>query len=210
MIKNVLKEIEGLHNRREIFLTRWAKQAFRFLVLSNLIVALGAFSFAYAASMLAGREPNFAFPLLTFLYLYAMHVFNHFLDKGASAYNDPDRATFLQTHKDLLNITGITAIIMALALSYMIGVLTFIALTALSLLGIIYSIPLVPEQFRHNMGSRYHCLADARDRRRKAFASNHNRLSRIFMELCQGNFLQSLPGTGRSDGGSRNAADYIR
>ena len=149
MIKNVLKKIEGIHGRREMFLTRWAKQGFRFLVLSNLIVALGAFSFAYAASMLAGREPNLAFPLVTFLYLYAMHIFNRFLDKGASAYNDPDRATFLQTHKGLLNITGITAIIMALALSYMIGVVTFIALTALSLLGIIYSIPLVPEQFRH-------------------------------------------------------------
>jgi len=149
MIKNVLKEIEGIHSRREIFLIRWAKQAFRFLVLSNLIVASGAFSFAYAASMLAGREPNLAFPLLTFLYIYAMHVFNHFLDKGASAYNDPDRATFLQTHKNLLNITGITALTMALALSYMIGVVTFIALTAVSLLGIIYSIPLLPEQFRH-------------------------------------------------------------
>ena len=158
MIKNVLKEIEGIHNRREIFLILWAKQAFRFLVLSNLIVALGAFSFAYAASMLAGREPNLTFPFLTFLYLYAMHVFNHFLDKDASAYNDPDRATFLQTHKGLLNITGITAIIMALALSYMIGVVTFIALTALSLLGIIYSIPLVPEQFRHK--SRYVKIKD--------------------------------------------------
>ena len=149
MIKNVLKKLEGIHNLREMFLTRWAKQAFRFLVLSNLFVALGAFSFAYAASMLAGREPNLAFPLLTFLYLYTMHVFNRFLDKGASAYNDPDRATFLKTHKNLLNITGITALIMALALSFMIGIVTFIALTALSLLGIIYSIPLVPEQFRH-------------------------------------------------------------
>jgi len=158
MIKNVLKKIEGIDNRREIFFTRWAKQAFRFLVLSNLIVALGAFSFAYAASMLAGREPNLAFPLVTFLYLYAMHVLNRFLDKDASAYNDPDRATFLQTHKGLLNITGITAIIMALALSYLIGLVTFIALTALSLLGVIYSIPLVPERFRHK--SRYVKIKD--------------------------------------------------
>ncbi|MBW1869694.1 MAG: UbiA family prenyltransferase, partial [Deltaproteobacteria bacterium] len=148
MIKNVLKKLEGIHNLKEIFLTRWAKQAFRFLVLSNLFVALGAFSFAYAASMLAGREPNLAFPLLTFLYLYAMHIFNRFLDKGASAYNDPDRAAFLKTHKGLLNITGITALVLALVLSYIIGVVTFIALTSLSLLGIIYSIPLVPEQFR--------------------------------------------------------------
>ncbi|MBW1782277.1 MAG: 4-hydroxy-3-methylbut-2-enyl diphosphate reductase [Deltaproteobacteria bacterium] len=148
MIKNVLQEIERIRDRRETFLTSWFKQVFKFLVLSNLIVALGAFSFAYAVSILAGREPIVAFPLLTFLYIYAMHIFNRFLDKGASAYNDPERAAFLKTHRGLLNITGITALAMALALSYMIGTITFLALTGLSLLGIIYSIPLVPDRLR--------------------------------------------------------------
>ncbi|MFH1629272.1 MAG: 4-hydroxy-3-methylbut-2-enyl diphosphate reductase [Pseudomonadota bacterium] len=149
MIKTVLQEIEGIRDRRKTFLTRWSKQAFRFLVLSNLIVALGALSFSYASAILTGREPISAFPLLTFLYIYAMHVFNRFLDKEASAYNDPDRADFLKTHKGLLNITGITALAMALALSYMIGAVTFLALAGLSLIGIIYSIPLLPEQLRH-------------------------------------------------------------
>lgn len=148
MIKNVMKEIEGISSRREILPVRWSKQVFRFLVLSNLVVALGAFSFACAAQMLAGRRPDLAFPLLTFLYLYAMHIFNRFLDKGASAYNDPDRAAFLERHKVLLNITGISAILLALALSWIMGVSTLIALCALSLLGVIYSIPLVPERFR--------------------------------------------------------------
>jgi len=158
MIRNVLQEIEGIRDRRETFLTRWLKEAFRFMVLSNLLVASGAFSLAYAASIMAGRDHASPFPLLAFLYIYAMHVFNRFLDKGASAYNEPARASFLKTYRILLNITGITALAMALALSLAVGVMTFLALTGLSLFGIIYSIPLVPEQIRNKY--RYSKIKD--------------------------------------------------
>ncbi|MFO7599406.1 MAG: 4-hydroxy-3-methylbut-2-enyl diphosphate reductase [Candidatus Desulfacyla sp.] len=148
MIRNVLQEIEAIRDRQETFLTRWVKQVFRFMVLSNLLVASGAFSLAYAAAIMEGRDPVSPFPVLAFLYIFAMHVFNRFLDKGASAYNEPDRTAFLKTHKVLLNITGMTALAMALALSYRVGVITFLALTGLSALGIVYSVPLIPERIR--------------------------------------------------------------
>jgi (E)-4-hydroxy-3-methyl-but-2-enyl pyrophosphate reductase len=148
MIRNVLQKIETIHDRQELFLIRWLKQAFRFMVLSNLLAASGAFSLAVAAAIMEGRDSASPFPLLAFLYIYAMHVFNRFLDKGASAYNDPDRASFLKTHRILLNCTGIAALGMALGLSYTVGVITFLSLTGLSVLGIIYSVPLVPEQIR--------------------------------------------------------------
>lgn len=158
MIRNVLQEIEALHDRRETFFTRQLKQAFRFMALSNLLAASGAFSLAYAAAIMEGRDPVSPFPLLAFLYIYAMHVFNRYLDKGASAYNDPDRAAFLKTHRVLLNITGITGLGMALALSYVVGMITFLPLTGLSVLGVIYSVPVVPEQIRAR--SRYSKIKD--------------------------------------------------
>lgn len=158
MIRNVLQEIEAIRDRRETFLTRWLKQVFRFMVLSNLLVASGAFSLAYAAAIMEGRNPVSPFPVLAFLYIFAMHVFNRFLDKGASAYNEPDRTAFLKTHKVLLNMAGITALAMALALSYRVGVITFLALTGLSALGIVYSIPLVPERIRDRY--RYNKIKD--------------------------------------------------
>jgi len=148
MIRNVLQEIEAIRDRQETFLTRWLKQVFRFMVLSNLLVASGALSLAYAAAIMEGRNPVSPFPLLAFLYIFAMHVFNRFLDKGASAYNEPDRTAFLKTHKVLLNMVGITALAMALALSYRVGVITFLALSGLSALGIVYSVPLIPERIR--------------------------------------------------------------
>jgi len=158
MIKKVLQKIEAIRDRRESFPVRWLKQIIRFLVLSNLLVACGAFSLAYAAAILSNRTPVLTFPLLTFLYIYAMHVFNRFLDKGASAYNDPARAAFLKKYKDLLNWTGVAALLMALAMACMVGLVTFLALTGFSLLGIIYSIPLVPEQIRNRY--RYSKIKD--------------------------------------------------
>jgi len=148
MIRNVLKEIEGIRDRHQTRLTRRIRQAFRFTVLSNLLAAAGAFSLAVAAAVMSGRDPVSPFPLLTFLYIYAMHVFNRYLDKGASAYNDPDRAAFLKTNRILLNMTGMIGLGMALTLSYLVGMATFLSLTGLSLLGIIYSVPVVPALIR--------------------------------------------------------------
>lgn len=144
MIKNVVKEIEGIRDRRELFFGRWTRRLFKFLVLSNLMAASGAASLAYAAAVLAGRSPNLVYPSLAFLYVYAMHVFNRFLDKGASAYNDPERARFHQEYRTLLVGTGLAAIAAALVLSFIMGPATFAALAGFSLLGVVYSVPLFP------------------------------------------------------------------
>ena len=61
LIKNVLREIENIQNRKEPPFVRRAKRVFRFLVLSNLAAGLGAFSFAYAALCLAGGKTGIVF-----------------------------------------------------------------------------------------------------------------------------------------------------
>jgi 4-hydroxy-3-methylbut-2-enyl diphosphate reductase len=148
MIQNVVKFIEGIRSRREHFLSRGIRKFGKFLVLTNLFAASGAFCFTYAASILSAREPLLVYPLLTSLYIYAMHVLNRFLDKGASAYNDPERARFYGRYGYFLIGLGIVAIFAALALSYSVGPLTFYAVCGLSLLGTVYSIPLIPSRFR--------------------------------------------------------------
>ncbi len=148
MIKNVVKEIEGIKGRNETFLERWIKKMFKFLLLSNLLVALGAFSLSYAAAFLSGRSPGIHYPLITFFYIYAIHVLYRFLDKGASTYNDPERAGFFHSFKIFLGLSSILAIICALGLSYTLGMKVFIVMSGLTLLGIFYSIPLLPSGVR--------------------------------------------------------------
>ncbi len=149
MVKNVVKEIESIRSQGDRVFWHRILLAIKALTLSNLLVALGAFSFAFATDILSNKSVNLSFPLIASLYIFAMHVFNRFLDKGASAYNDPERAVFLKNHRQAMIISGLAAMGIALALSIRNGVPTFLVLIGLSLLGIIYSIPLVPEKFRH-------------------------------------------------------------
>lgn len=144
MIKNVVKEIESIRSQRESVIGLWIQKLFNFLLLSNFMVALGAFSLTHAAAVLSNRESDLIHPLLTFLYVYAMRVLNRLLDKGASTYNDPERASFYSKHKSFLIMTAVLSIIGALLISYSLGFVVLLSITGLSLLGIIYSIPIVP------------------------------------------------------------------
>ena len=149
MIRNVVKEIEAIRGRGETWLGRLIKKGLKFLLLSNIMVALGALCLSYASGMLSGRRPDIIHPLLAFFYVYAMRVFNRFLDKGAGTYNDPERAGFYKNHKIFLTLSGIAAIIGALIIAWQMGFPVFAAIAGLSLLGVIYSIPLVPLNARH-------------------------------------------------------------
>jgi (E)-4-hydroxy-3-methyl-but-2-enyl pyrophosphate reductase len=149
MIRNVVKEIEAIQGRGETWLRRRTKQGLKFLLLSNFMVALGAFCLSYAAGMLSARQPDIIHPSLAFLYIYAMRVFNRFVDKGAGTYNDPERAGFYIKHKAFLISSGMAAIICALIISSRMGASVFIAMAGLSLLGVSYSLPLVPSKLRH-------------------------------------------------------------
>ena len=111
-------------------------------------MALGAFSLSYAAAMLSGKKPGIFHPLLAFLYIYAMHVLNRFLDKGASMYNDPERASFYEKHRKFLIYTAVISVIGALSLSCYLGIRVFLAIAGFSLLGVIYSIKIVPVGMR--------------------------------------------------------------
>ncbi len=144
MIRNIVNEIERIRSRKESFLGRWFKRAFKFMLLSNLLVALGGLALAYAVSVLCARVPDPVYPSLAFFYLYAMHVFNRFLDKNASTYNDPERANFYHKFRGFLIISATVSMMASFALGYYKSDMTFFAILGLSILGIIYSIRILP------------------------------------------------------------------
>ncbi|NLA75118.1 MAG: 4-hydroxy-3-methylbut-2-enyl diphosphate reductase, partial [Deltaproteobacteria bacterium] len=149
MIKSVVKEIEGIKGRNETAIECWLNKAFKFLLLSNIMVALGAFALSCAAAVLSGRRLSITYPLVSFFYIYAIHVFYRFLDKGASTYNDPERAGFYSRHRVFLGLSSILSIIFALIQAYSLGIRVVIIMSCLSLLGVFYSIPIVPSGVRH-------------------------------------------------------------
>ena len=158
MIKKVAQQIEGIRSRKETSVGRVLRYVFKFLFQTNLVVSAGAFFLTYASLILSGRDPDFVHPSLSFLYIYAMHVLNRFLDKGAGFYNDPERAAFFKKHRDVIMASGLAAIIGCISLSYSIGFTTFLAVVGLNILGCIYSLPILPVR-RRKLG-RYFKIKD--------------------------------------------------
>jgi 4-hydroxy-3-methylbut-2-enyl diphosphate reductase len=113
------------------------------------MVSAGAFALCYAATLLSDRTPDLIHPFIASLYIYAMHVLNRFLDKGASTYNDPETAGLYKKHRTGFMVSGLFAISGALSLAYTLGTATLLAMLGLSILGSIYSIPIVPSSRRH-------------------------------------------------------------
>jgi (E)-4-hydroxy-3-methyl-but-2-enyl pyrophosphate reductase len=146
MIQNVVREIENIRGASDLSLTRFATSAIKFMVMSHLFGAMAALCLSFAALTLMGLGPPSVFPLITALYVYAMHTFNRVLDKGASTYNDPERARFHGKYGTFLAGLGGGAILACLFLAYTKSVPTFVLLAALSLLGLLYSIHLVPRK----------------------------------------------------------------
>jgi 4-hydroxy-3-methylbut-2-enyl diphosphate reductase len=151
MIRRVVQEIESIRSRKESFLGRAARNGLKLLIQTNVMVSLGAFFLSCAALVLSGRNPDLIYPSLAFLYIYAMHVLNRFLDKGAGFYNDPESALFYNRHRRIIVFSGLAAITACLALSYSISFTTFLAMVGLNILGSMYSLPILPLG-RRNLG----------------------------------------------------------
>jgi 4-hydroxybenzoate polyprenyltransferase len=148
MIRSVVQRIEAIQSAGDTRFKRLMRRIRKLFFLGNVLVSLGAFSLAYAAMVLMGRSPDLVHPALGLLYIHAMYVLNRFLDKGASAYNDPERANFSRTHKGPLLLSGLGAMAAALLLSLSLGMPVLFATAGLSLLGMSYSIPVVPRSLR--------------------------------------------------------------
>ena len=152
IIRKVVTEIESIKKRKSLGLVYKLKQISRLMLMSNITVALGAASLSYAYVVLSQLSPDPIFPLISFLYVYAMHGLNLFLDKGASIYNDPQKADFLRRNSRILFITSLFSIVAGFFLAFAMGITAFFFIIGLCILGLIYSVPVFPETIKKRFG----------------------------------------------------------
>jgi len=151
MIKRVMRELGAIRSAREGRLAYWSRRVFRFLVRSQILVGLGGAGMTLAGSLLQGIAPSWRLAAVAFGYIFAMHVLNHFLDKEAGQYNDPDRAAFLTKHHRFLIGSGAAASLAALVLCLELGGIAFLAVALMSALGLAYSLPVLPRFLRRRL-----------------------------------------------------------
>lgn len=144
MIRKVVQELEAIRGRGGNAWNTLVFRPVRFLLKSNLMVALGAACLSLVAPRLRQAPLSWIYFGITFSHIYAMHILNHLLDRGAAEYNDPDRSQFYRKYRLPFFILGTGAALFSLTLALTLGWVPFLFLAAMSVLGILYSIQIVP------------------------------------------------------------------
>jgi 4-hydroxy-3-methylbut-2-enyl diphosphate reductase len=146
LIKQVVQKLESIQPRSARLLVRVLDRLVKFLVQSNLSVAAGAACLSYAAAVLQGIPPKLVDCLITLFYVFAMHVLNRYADKAAR-FNDPARAAFYERYKIPFSLAGLGSVVLALCLAATQGTGIFLALLAMTALGLLYSVRIFPESW---------------------------------------------------------------
>jgi 4-hydroxy-3-methylbut-2-enyl diphosphate reductase len=147
IIKRVYRTLEAMPYKKG---RTWRSAFFnlqRVLLLTNIYVSLGAGCLSYACTKLLAIGQYFPHVIMAILYVQSMHILNHLTGKKSDQYNDPDRATFYNKHKVFLSTLAFMAGGIGLIIALTIGLIPFVVLLAMSILGLSYNLRIVPERF---------------------------------------------------------------
>jgi (E)-4-hydroxy-3-methyl-but-2-enyl pyrophosphate reductase len=144
MIKKVIEKVKTMGQEGRYSLGNLPGRTLRLLTTITIPESLGAFSLTYAGLVLSRGSAQLIYPFLALLYVYSMHVLNRFLDKEAGKYNDPGIALFYTKHMTFLVTTSLATISTGIFLSLSLGVAQGVLFLTLTVLGLAYSIPIIP------------------------------------------------------------------
>lgn len=145
LISNVVSTLKHAWAFRPGSLANYLYRIWRFFLKSNLYVALGAGCLSYTSSLLQQVQPQWKYFFVAFFYIYAMHILNHFTD-AASKLNDPVQTMFYGRHRTFLWVSGAISAGAALVLGLVLGPVPFAFILAMSALGLLYNLKIMPER----------------------------------------------------------------
>ncbi len=125
------------------------------LAAMHATTGLAAGALAYVGAALMGAPFRFDFFLLVALYVMSMHVLNRFTETGADKFrDDPKRQTFYRQHSSWLWILGIGSGLASIWLGFQLGAIPFLIVLAASIVGVLYSVRVVPKSWMGFFGFR--------------------------------------------------------
>jgi len=138
--------------------TSYLQTAGRLATVSYLLLACGAGSLTYAGVLLQGFPLRLSWVFIAALYVFSMHVLNRLTDKASEHFNQPGRTEFYERYGRWIVSAGIASAAAALTLAWFEGLLPFLLLLAISGLGMIYNLRLLPGRPRSRF--RYQKIKD--------------------------------------------------
>ncbi len=144
MINRVVTLLEAIPGKGEGRLKQFGSRLLWLLVATNVSAGLAGAALTYTALQLQGRQPQAAFSLISFLYLFGMHNINRFTDRKNQKFSDPLRVIFYEKYRGPFLALSALSLLAALALVFQQGAKPFFLLAGMSLLGILYSVQVIP------------------------------------------------------------------
>ncbi|HPQ69261.1 MAG TPA: 4-hydroxy-3-methylbut-2-enyl diphosphate reductase [bacterium] len=131
------------------------KRVLEALTSLHITTGLAAGSLAYVGAVLMGLHFRLDFFLLVFFYVQAMHVLNRFTETGVDKFrDDPKRQEIYRRHRIILWVLGIVPFAASIVLGFMLGVWPFLVVLIASILGLLYSVKVVPKSWMGLFGFR--------------------------------------------------------
>ncbi len=154
MISRVVRILEAIPSKGEGRLKHVFKKLLWLLLATNIYVGFAGSALTYTAETLQNNVPEISYLLVSFLYLFAMHNLNRFTDRKLQKFNDPLRAIFYEKYRWPLLVTSALSLALALTLVFEHGIKPFFLLTGMSILGILYSVQVIPKSLIPNIRVR--------------------------------------------------------
>jgi 4-hydroxy-3-methylbut-2-enyl diphosphate reductase len=125
-----------------------------FLLKTNIMAGAGAGFLTYACSILQGIEQTYRHALISMLYVLSMQILNNLFTIKSDRYNHPQRALFYKKNQSFLRILAVISGAAGLYLSFITGVLSFVILLIMTLLGLSYNLKIIPLVYRRGRAAR--------------------------------------------------------
>jgi (E)-4-hydroxy-3-methyl-but-2-enyl pyrophosphate reductase len=155
IIERVLSYLEDLKELSDKPVQARLRGFIRWLIITNIYTSIGAGALCYVGSLFQQVEFRFSFFAMVFCYVLAMHVLNRFTDTGVDKFrDDPIRQRFYAKHKKAMLALGVAAMLTALAFTVRMGLIAFLIILTASIIGMLYSVRVVPKWLLRFLGFR--------------------------------------------------------
>lgn len=152
--KRVLRAVDQIPLKRKRGWRSLWLHVQRYMLLSNLYVAVGAGCLCYTAMKVQGLPTALPALAAAILYVLSMHTLNHLTGRAENRYNDPDREAFYRHHKAALTAMAVVAGSTGLVAAFQMGPIPFWVLLSMSVLGLSYNQQIIPVWLAPNLKIR--------------------------------------------------------
>ena len=155
-----------------------------FLIRTDIYSALGAGSIYLAATLLQGNDAQGVNFGIASLYVFAMHILNRFTDHKINVIGSVREESY-QKHEVRYIFLALGALLTALVLALTQGAKPFLFLLLLSLAGVLYNAPLLPNRWR------FHSLKEIPGSKNVSMALAWAMVTSVLPAISAGNALES-------------------